>query len=151
RGVEVPAVAQAEADTAGRRVLAVAHETHASGGGQRYQVVLIALQRVLEPGEFLGKKPRLLVYDEPAWRALHRLRVPLDDIVDQPGGLAGGQMRPFPVPLERVTPQHERVAVLGERLRDAGPHGRLLAVRPVERHAEVAGALRNSDRRPRET
>jgi len=40
--------------------------------------------------------------------------------------------------------QRERVAVLREGLSDARPHRRFLAVRPMERHAEMADPFRNA-------
>jgi hypothetical protein len=90
--------------------------------GERDQVVFIATERILESREFLGEEPRLPVHDKTPRLALHRLRVPVDDIRDQPGCFLSGKVRPLPLPFERVAAQHERVAVLREGLGNAGPH-----------------------------
>jgi hypothetical protein len=55
-GVEVAAVAEAEAGTAGRRILAVAHKPYTGSGSECDQVIFTVAERALEPGEFLGEE-----------------------------------------------------------------------------------------------
>jgi hypothetical protein len=119
--------------------------------GEREQVVLVAIKGVLESCEFFGEESRLLVHDQAPRGPPHGLRVPVDDVGDQPARFLGGQVGPFPLPLERVAAQHERVAVLREGLGDAGPHRGSPAVGPEKRHAEVASAFRHAHGRPGES
>jgi hypothetical protein len=119
----------------------VAHDAHGGGGGQGDEVVLKAAEGFLEPGAFLREEAGLLVDDDSACGAAHLFGVAIEHVGDEPGGFLSGEVGPFAFPLEAVAPQHEGVAVLGERLGDAGPHRGTLPVGSVEGDADMAGAV----------